>query len=205
LNRQSAKDAKKCKVKIKSFNAKAQRRKEAQRIVYKAVYFPWGNVVKQMSITRIVMRLAFATCCLIIPLVIVAKTVEIEKGNTEAGRQVYTTRFYCSGCHDQGLVAPATSIMFDLAARVRLSDPTLADMTTEQYLAESIIRPSAYIAPPFSDIMPKTYHQGRLSIQQIEDIIAYLEARSRQRRSVEAAKIILQTTLQDWITSLCAC
>ena len=116
----------------------------------------------------------------------------------------FSANLGCVGCHERGYLAPLAANIYDLATTVRLAKPALAGMTTEQYLAESILRPSAYIVPGFTDLMPYFY-RDRLSHQQIEDIIAYLQARSKERRSFEAAKMMLQTTLQEWMTTLCVC
>jgi len=81
----------------------------------------------------------------------------------------------CSGCHAGGTNGPPTEGTWDRVLNERLTLEQFADYTPEQYLIESIVAPSTYIAPGYNDgIMPGTFGQST-SIQDIADLVAYLE------------------------------
>jgi mono/diheme cytochrome c family protein len=95
-------------------------------------------------------------------------------GDPALGEQKYTA-LGCIGCHGQGITAPATTGTFTRILNVRLKDPANAGKTPEQYIAESIIHPNAYVVPNFPPgVMPQTFGD-QLDIKDIKDLIAYLE------------------------------
>ncbi|MCU0511237.1 MAG: hypothetical protein MUE40_01575 [Anaerolineae bacterium] len=84
----------------------------------------------------------------------------------------------CMTCH-QGVTAPTTEASWTRTVEVRLADSALAGYTAEQYLVESILRPSRYIAPGYNDgLMPNTYGT-RLDMQMLADILAFLESQDQ--------------------------
>lgn len=91
--------------------------------------------------------------------------------NTQLGN-----RLACTGCHspEANGVGPMTNGTFTRVETERLADPALAGYTAEQYLIQSIVLPSAYIVPTFSDQMQKNFGD-LLSYQDLADIVAYLE------------------------------
>lgn len=82
----------------------------------------------------------------------------------------------CSGCHmaAQNGVGPMTEGTFTRASTVRLADPALAGYTAQQYLVESILLPGNYVVPGFNNAMLANFGQ-RMTLQDLADIIAYLE------------------------------
>lgn len=93
-------------------------------------------------------------------------------GDPQTGLTLYN-ELGCASCHVAGVVAPITAGTWTRVQEVRLLDAALAGYTAEQYLAESITHPSDYLAPGFSDLMPKDF-ANRLNYQQLADLIAYL-------------------------------
>lgn len=94
-------------------------------------------------------------------------------GDPEAGATVFNQA--CSGCH--GAAAGAGPALADLNAN---AEDHAADhgegQTVVEFLHESIVDPSAYIAEGFNDgIMPKTYGD-QYSDEEIDDLIAYILA-----------------------------
>lgn len=84
----------------------------------------------------------------------------------------------CSGCHEEGLVAPATVGTWTRVNDDRLALPEFEGYTVTQYLVESIVQPDAYIAPDFQNLMPPIYH-NQLDSQQLADIVAFLESQDQ--------------------------
>jgi mono/diheme cytochrome c family protein len=96
-------------------------------------------------------------------------------GDPVLGEQKYVG-LACAGCHKPPAVTgPPTPGTYTRIINERLKDPANAGKTPEEYIAESIIHPSAYVVPPFTDgVMPKTFGD-QLDIKDIKDLIAYLE------------------------------
>jgi cytochrome c2 len=94
-------------------------------------------------------------------------------GNIKRGQEIYNA-LGCRGCHETGAIAPITQGTWTRINNLRLKDPANAGKTTEQYLAESILRPNAYIVPGYQgSIMPQTYCD-QFDIFDMRDLIAYL-------------------------------
>ncbi|HEX3050113.1 MAG TPA: cytochrome c [Aggregatilineaceae bacterium] len=90
------------------------------------------------------------------------------EGDPDAGSTLFADT--CSGCHgEEDGAGPAL-----VGDNNRTEDHAQAtDQELIDYLHQSIVDPSAYVVPDFSDIMPKTYDE-QFSDEQIADLIAYL-------------------------------
>ncbi|MEP7290523.1 MAG: c-type cytochrome [Chloroflexota bacterium] len=100
------------------------------------------------------------------------------------GQQLYSGQtaqaLPCLGCHANAAVAPPLEGTWTRVQDVRLQDPALTGYTGEQYLAESIIHPHAYIVPNYTDgLMPDTFGNV-LTFQDLEDLIGYLKTQDAQ-------------------------
>jgi len=86
------------------------------------------------------------------------------------------TTLPCTGCHQQtaNAVGPMTNGTFTRVMNDRLKQPQFAGWTPEMYLIDSIVNPSDYIVPGFSDLMVKDLGT-KLNAQDLADIIAYLK------------------------------
>lgn len=107
-------------------------------------------------------------------------TLELTGGDAEKGSQLYAA-LGCAGCH----TAPSgaaysfapTAGTFTRVQDIRLRQPEVSEKytTAEQYLAASIVHPNEYIAPGGSPgVMPQNFGEA-LTIEELRDIIAYLE------------------------------
>lgn len=80
----------------------------------------------------------------------------------------------CAGCHDGGVLGPDTLGTWERVINERLTLPQYEGFTGEEFLAEAIIAPNAYIPDGFAtNVMPLTY-DDQLSLQDLADIIAFL-------------------------------
>jgi cytochrome c2 len=98
----------------------------------------------------------------------------LPAGNANAGEQVFTSTG-CSACHslDPGekIIGPSLSGISSRAATI------YRDYSAEMYIFESISDPNAYLVEGFqSDMMPANFN-GRLSAQQLADLVAFLMTR----------------------------
>jgi mono/diheme cytochrome c family protein len=84
----------------------------------------------------------------------------------------------CSGCH-AGTVAPPVEGTWTRVDEIRLADPALAGYDVRRYLVESILLPNAYIAPGYSENLMPTNFGSRLDIQQLADVVAYMESQDQ--------------------------
>jgi len=106
----------------------------------------------------------------------VANLGDLSGGNATNGETLYN-QYGCTGCHLNGSVGPITKGTYYRDVTVRVKDPAIAaqKLTPEQYLAQSIIYPNAYIVPSYNaGVMPQNFGD-RMSIQQLKDVIAYLK------------------------------
>lgn len=103
--------------------------------------------------------------------------MESVTGDPVEGQSLYTAQG-CSGCHSGGIVGPATEGTWTRIETERLAQPEFAGYTAEQYAVESIVDAHKYIVPGFSATMP-TYFGERLSVQQIADLVAYLQSQDQ--------------------------
>jgi len=101
-------------------------------------------------------------------------TLDVTGGDAKAGEALYNS-LPCAGCHLQGTVGPITKGTFTRVQNDRLKDPANAKKTPEQYLAESILNPNAYVVPNYSaGVMPPTF-ATQLTLQNLKDLVAFLE------------------------------
>ncbi|MBN2469515.1 MAG: c-type cytochrome, partial [Anaerolineae bacterium] len=83
---------------------------------------------------------------------------ELPQGDSVRGEALYTSNeLGCSSCHAGGLIAPPTEGSFSRAEERVATVAELEGYTPEQYLAESILMPNAYLVPNESG---KIYHTG---------------------------------------------
>lgn len=101
------------------------------------------------------------------------------EGDAAHGQTVYTNRG-CSGCHVGGVAAPATEEQWDTIPTEVLTLPQFEGYTIEHYIVESIVNPGAYVVTGYAaGAMPGNFGE-LLSVQDIADIIAYLQTFSTE-------------------------
>ena len=104
-------------------------------------------------------------------------------GDPQVGQELYTgTTYACYSCHNNAVVAPPMEGTWTRVQEQRLQDPQFAGYTGEQYLAESIVHPNAYIATTPNAYAPGVMPQNfgdRMDYQILADIIAYLKSQDQ--------------------------
>ena len=108
----------------------------------------------------------------------IGDSLDIQATNLNGGDpvqgQVLYSQFGCVGCHQNAAIAPPMTGVYTRVQNERLADPLNAGKTPEQYLAESILQPDAYIVPHYlADLHPKHY-SDQMSLGDLRDLIAYL-------------------------------
>jgi cytochrome c oxidase subunit 2 len=100
-----------------------------------------------------------------------------------AGAQLFT-QMGCIACHtgNAGAPAPALAGIYGKPVELSTGQTVVAD---ENYIRESILNPSAKIVKGFQPIMPS--FQGRLTTDQINALIAYIQSLGTQSGSTPAA------------------
>jgi cytochrome c oxidase subunit 2 len=88
------------------------------------------------------------------------------------GRQLFL-QFGCNGCHRDDALQRAPSLvgLYGRPVRLQTGETVIADAN---YLRESVLNPAAKVVEGYQPIMPP--FQGRISEEQLIDLIAYLEA-----------------------------
>lgn len=94
------------------------------------------------------------------------------RATTELG-----ARLNCSGCHAGAIAAPDTALTWDAVLNDRLNDAQFDGYNPEQYIIESIVRPSDYIVDGYGASMPGNFGTT-MSPQDIADVVAYLRSYS---------------------------
>lgn len=97
-----------------------------------------------------------------------AQPVELPEGVASNGEQLHTT-LGCAACHstaDDVIVGPGWKGLY-----ARAGERT--DLEAEEYLIQSITKPSKFIAEGFTNVMPAFDY---LSDQELADLIAFVEA-----------------------------
>jgi cytochrome c2 len=95
----------------------------------------------------------------------------LPKGDAAAGKPIFASQG-CTGCHtykpagSNASVGPDLDKLADYTKQANASD-------VQEFTRESIVNPSAYVQPGFSDVMPKDYGQ-KLNDKQLADLIAFL-------------------------------
>lgn len=109
-------------------------------------------------------------------------------GDAERGKAIYDNAqpseraelLGCSGCHTGGAQAPATDLTFAAWTNERSTLDQFAGYTFEKYIVESIVNPNAYVVSGYTaGVMPGNF-AGRVSIQDLADIVAYLNTYAPQ-------------------------
>ena len=93
---------------------------------------------------------------------------ELPEGNATSGEQLHTT-LGCAACHstdDDTIVGPGWQGLYNRAAQ-------RTELEAEDYLVESITKPSAFIPEGFTNVMPAFDY---LSDQELADLIAFVKA-----------------------------
>ena len=116
----------------------------------------------------------------------IADQISKLTGDPKRGDQLYhgqtpatltNSSLPCAGCHQQtaNAVGPQTNGTFTRVQNDRLKQPQFAGWTPDMYLIDSIVNPSDYIVPGFSDLMVKDLGTAQLNAQDLADIVAYLK------------------------------
>ncbi|MCA9911808.1 MAG: cytochrome c [Anaerolineae bacterium] len=113
--------------------------------------------------------------------------LETVNGDSFNGQLLYNglepaldgTPLTCSSCHLSEAVAPPTEGTWTRITEERLQDPALEGYDARHYIVESILHPDAYVVPGYTpNLMPAAFG-FRLDLQQLEDLIAYLESQDQ--------------------------
>ena len=95
----------------------------------------------------------------------------------ENGEFLYTVKYGCSACHNNGLIATDTEDIWSVTLNERLTLERFERYTAEQYIVESILDPSAYDYPDdtyLAGAMPANFG-NRMPKQDLIDIVQYLK------------------------------
>lgn len=110
---------------------------------------------------------------------VLAAGLDFTGGDATVGSQLYHTTLPCAGCHE-AVSGPAhgvapTAGTYTRVLNIRLKDEANKNKTAEQYLAESIIKPNAYIVPGApTGLMPSTFGD-QLDMTDLKNLIAFLK------------------------------
>jgi len=105
-----------------------------------------------------------------LPKVAAPSKIALPKGNAAKGKSIFATQG-CGGCHTfkpggtQGTIGPDLDKLAQYAKAAQRGN-------LEQFVAESIIHPTAYLEPGYGPQMPTTY--SSLPKQQLADLVAFL-------------------------------
>ena len=97
-----------------------------------------------------------------------AEPIELPEGEASNGEQLHTT-LGCAACHsidDDVIVGPGWQGLY-----ARAGERT--DLDAEDYIVQSITKPSKFIAEGFTNVMPAFDY---LSDQELADLIAFVKA-----------------------------
>ena len=103
-----------------------------------------------------------------VDLIAMAEPVELPEGDASNGEQLHTT-LGCAACHSTGddvIVGPGWQGLY-----ARAGDRT--DLDADEYLVQSITKPSSYIVDGFTNVMPAFDY---LSDQELADLVAFVKA-----------------------------
>lgn len=102
---------------------------------------------------------------------VIPKAAPLPVGNPTAGKAVFTASG-CAACHTLTAAGATGTIGPDLNSLS--AEAAKAGEPLEAFIKESIVSPSAYIAPGYKDgIMPATFGSS-LKPQQLADLVAFL-------------------------------
>ena len=97
-----------------------------------------------------------------------AEPVELPEGDATNGEALHTS-LGCAACHSIGedvIVGPGWKNLYTRAAE-------RTDLDADQYLIESITKPSKFLAKGFTNVMPAFDY---LTNQELADLIAFVKA-----------------------------
>ncbi len=97
-----------------------------------------------------------------------AQPIELPPGDASNGEALHTS-LGCAACHSVGddvIVGPGWKGLYGRAG-------TRTDLGTDDYLVQSITKPSKFIVEGFTNVMPAFDY---LSDQELADLIAFVEA-----------------------------
>lgn len=95
-------------------------------------------------------------------------------GDPDLGSLKYTS-LGCAACHTHGQTGPATVSTYARIINDRLPNNAGRWASPEEYIAESIVHPNAFVVPGFNPgVMPQDWG-AKLDIQDLKDLIAFLE------------------------------
>lgn len=107
--------------------------------------------------------------------------VQLPEGDAESGRALAEGALGCSACHILAEVGPPWAVSDGqpgLAARAesRIEQPDYQGgaATAEQYLVESVVRPSVHIVEGYEDVPMPTDFGQRITLQDMADLLAYM-------------------------------
>jgi mono/diheme cytochrome c family protein len=106
-------------------------------------------------------------------------------GDATRGEQLYHNQarsdrnllLGCGTCHlqDANGTGPMANTTFTRVQNERLTLPEFAGYTPEKYFVESIVNPAKFVVPGFTEVMSVNQFGTKLTLQDLADIIAYLE------------------------------
>lgn len=85
----------------------------------------------------------------------------------------------CAGCHEGGMVGPATEGTWTRWDEQHSALPEYADEPFEYYAVESILHPNAYVAAPYMENLMPSFYGGALSYQDLADIVSFLASQDQ--------------------------
>jgi cytochrome c oxidase subunit 2 len=92
-----------------------------------------------------------------------------SKNLAAVGKEVYT-RLACASCHLNPQIAPLHTGLFGRSETLITGEQIKVD---ENYIRESILRPSAKVVKGYQPVMPA--YQGQVSEEELQALIAYLK------------------------------
>ena len=101
------------------------------------------------------------------------KLIKLPKGTAAKGKPLFGANG-CGGCHTYGPAGSNGKIGPDLDKLASYAQDANRG-SLEQFAAESIVDPSAYLQPGYGDLMPHQYKS--LPKKQLADLVAFLTKR----------------------------
>jgi mono/diheme cytochrome c family protein len=102
---------------------------------------------------------------------------DLSGGDATKGQALYST-YACAGCHNNAAQGPNTKGTWYRTLTQRIKEPANSALTGEQFLAQTILYPNAYVTSGYgTGVMPQNF--GTLmDLTQLKDIIAYLKTQN---------------------------
>jgi len=153
-----------------------------------ALLYDSGKAFQQMALKCGYLPPDFANLSAGTDMAIIMNALTDLSGDPIRGQSIYNNlelsgtadQVACSGCHEsQAGTAPLTEGTWTRWDEIHSKEPQFADYTFAQYIVESIIYPNAYVSEGFSEnVMPSDFGE-KLTLQDIADIIVYLESQDQ--------------------------